>query len=903
METYLNGFPGNYKTPSLVGTQYTLFNLITAAGNVNIYWDGTFLNNPTSSVKIENSSGTVVKNITRNGTVENNTPFTIEYGENIITYTLNGYTDGSPISYITLQYIFIIQGVTNRYPLKPWTNEEVINRVLQLAEPLRYGVDPSFRLRKDLGGVLNKQFTAFAPEFTFTRMNLREVMQTIGGVLHAAPRLQLYDPVNAAAMGLPLYSGEWFFEKFGNEKLATYKDREDGQEKPYNAYRYTTRKCSHEIEQACTKLDSYMDNLVNRINWQNGTVSKPSTNVNYGITLRAENLYIRVTEEEQSAYIPTEFPIDKIVKLEVVYRVQEDGIVVTKNKDIVDFVFPKSVYDNLSSYGGNYPASKSYVLYFAQGQKDIKGFFFKAPSGFGGTVGSTYSIINILKTVGVPASVYENYPEIEFRITYVPIYSTRIQHSKAYLGDHLSAPRTLNYSQSDNSVETRFFGENIKGAAQRLGTAEKFVTFNIKRLKNVPKAGDLWDDDYYISTVQISALQDRFEITCGLSQHFNRKSKYIGADSHKRIYEVSETMVQQRHTVMEDYIVIEPATGETAGLTKAEYDNSNFGEPLMYGWGINEFWNVIGLSTATKIYAERVQSFTFKGFNFNRQAITANTITLPCVTSAFGNVIEFTAECTDNFSAGTQVKKTTSGKITGYFTQGTTYSDYYGRMYYIGWAFGKGWIDDSLTPTNDEYANQALAIPQDTISKDVQQIAAGTGFDVNDLQLYRKDSREALKFTYRLETVAGDKSFIIGSALSSCNPLVINEDLPNKPRLYVLSERLGKFDNWLNENIAVNLGNAAIAVNGYYASSAGKQTSLSGKAWVIAFPYYNGTPIEVENEAGEVSMYVPRYGGEILIGRNIDVSVGDTVGDFVAYVVHDLQAYITARRKAGKLKL
>ncbi len=896
METYLIGFPGNYLTPSLVGTQYTLFNLISAGSDgTPIYWTGSFGGD--SYVEITNQNGTTRKNISRGGVVIDNEPFSITYGQNTITYYLYGMPEDNPYSTIEITYVITIYGVTNRYPLKPWTVEEVIDRALQLAEPLRYGEEPSFRLRKDLGGVLNEQFTAFSPEFTFTRMNLREVMQTIGGVLHAAPRLQLYDPINAAAMGLPLYSGEWFFEKFGNEKLATYKDRKDGQEKPYNAYQYTTRKCSHEIEQACTKLDSYMDNLVNRINWQNGTITNPSSNVNYGVTLRAENLYLRLNEDSTGTYLLTDFPIDKLVKLEVIQR-DTDGNLITPTKDITPYVFPKSVYDNLSSYGGGYPTSKSYALYFTQGEKDIKGFFFKAPSEFGGTVGEDYTIKNVLKTVGISAKNNDDYMRAEFRITYVPIYSTRIQHSKAYLGDHLSAPRTLNYAQSDNSVETRFFGENIKGAAQRLGTVEKYVTFNIKRLKNVPKAGDLWDDEYYISTVQISALRDRFEITCGLSQNFNRKSKYIGADSHKRIYEVSETMVQERHRVLTDNVIF--STREK-GLSQSEYESSNFGNLYMSDYCFQYY--VKSIISPSSYSNKKLQTARLKGYNINLSPLHNYYVDLPCICGAFGNSIEFTFECADNFSAGTQVEKVDSGSITGFFTKGTEYADYYGRMYFMQW---------HLTPDDEESeepAESALSYPKDTRAFRVIKHLAGTGNGTAMLDWYRKDSREKTKMSYRIEAFSEDKNLIIGSGLGLYNLLVTNErqgvgDTVISPKVIVLNKKIGKFDDLFDDSARIaSYDLNSVGASGTYINYQGVTSQVKGQAWVIAYPYYYKPSITIEDEAGNVTQYEERCGGEILIGRNIDVSVGNTVGDFVAYAVHDLQAYITARRKAGKLKL
>lgn len=888
------GFPSNYKTPSAVGSRFELLNLIppleTGVSNSASYINGSFGEISALSfygVKIQNQSGDLLFAMNNNGEIVGNAYFTIQEGVNIITYDYKYKTiSGQDTDIIHYTETFTIFGVTNRLPLKPWTNEEVINRVLQLAEPLRAGGTPRFSLDIANGEVSERQFQALAPEFTFTRMNMREVMQTVGGVLHGEPRLHLNDD----------YTGRWTYDKYGGNTLATYKNFATGAINPLNAWRYTTNRRNQDIEQACTKLDSYQDNLVNRIAWRNATIGKPSENLSHGITLRADNLYLRLGEDDGAAYIPTDLPIDKIVSLECVYR--ENGE--TVSKDITAYVVPQSVYDNLSSYGSSYPDSKSYALYYTLGERNLKGFFFKETSAFGST-DKDYSIVNILKRVSVPKSVYDDYFTIEFRLTYVPIYSTRIQHSKSYLSDHLAAPRVINYSQGDNSVETRFFGENIKGVAQRLGTVEKYVSFNFKYAENIPKQGDKWDDDYYISTVNVSVFRDRFEITCGLSKNFNRKSKYIGANAHKRIYEVSETMVQERHKVLTDNIIF--ATTES-GMTASEYSASDFGDLYLSANGFNRY-----MYTLEPVYysAEKTkaQSARIKGYNYKKEPLTGYYVDLPCVCAAFGNSIEFTFECLDNFSAGTQVEKETAGDITGYFTKGTPYSDYYGRMYYMEWQL----TPDRIDP--DDLAAAALSYPADSRSKTNAGVelastgGLGTG-TVEKLDLYRKDSREKTKISYRVESFAEDESFIIGSGFGWYNILVTNERTSVEPHLFILKNPIGKFDDLFDDENAVDLGEITItssSFSGTYVKINGKRANASGQAWVIAYPYYNGDTFMVEDEEGNVAPYTPRYGGEILIGRNVPISAGDTVGDFVAYAVHDLQAYINARRKAGKLEI
>ena len=280
---------------------------------------------------------------------------------------------------------------------------------------------------------------------------------------------------------------------------------------------------------------------------------------------------------------------------------------------------------------------------------------------------------------------------------------------------------------------------------------------------------------------------------------------------------------------------------------------------------------------------------------------------------AFGNSIEFTFECADNFSAGTQVEAVASGKIKGYFTQGTEYADYYGRMYYMEWA-----LSDDYAPPDDNAA-AALAYPKDERkANSFGRVFATTTSEIERLDRYRKDSREKTKMSYRIEAFAEDKSFIIGSGLGAWNLLVTNErqgvvNLETStfeninPKIFVLSKPIGKFDDLLDTSGLITGHREGYDLPPYTLESGhlncqGITSPISGKAWVIAYPYYNKSTIKVESEDGKVTDYTELGGGEILIGRNIDIKAGDTVGDFKAYAVHDLQAYITSRKMDGILK-
>lgn len=76
--------------------------------------------------------------------------------------------------------------VDNKLPLKKWTITDVINRTLDLAEPIRLGETPRFKLNEEQAAMFAN---VLAPQFSFTKQTLRECLQECGKVIHGEPRL------------------------------------------------------------------------------------------------------------------------------------------------------------------------------------------------------------------------------------------------------------------------------------------------------------------------------------------------------------------------------------------------------------------------------------------------------------------------------------------------------------------------------------------------------------------------------------------------------------------------------------------------------------------------------------------------------------------------------------------
>lgn len=852
----------NIKTPTAVGTKYNLPKLY--GDGYEPGFDGYAI------VTIKTKHGVTEYNSEdyKYGAEFNTIVFEIEEGENKIEYK---YLSHNIFNDPQGTQTFTIYGVENKYPLKPWTVNDVIQRVLQLVEPIRVNGTPRFSFTPPTDKKA-KLFTQLAPEFTFTRMTLREALQAVGGFIHAEPRLTA--------------NNEIVWDYYGEQERAKIHNYRTGEDKYINETKYRALQSVFGVEQACTKLDSYQQNLVNRVAWEQGTTAQPYKGGEQ--TLRTETAYAR-GEENFSFHFPTQQGVDRVVKFEYI---DENGTAF----DITPYVFEEKVYNNLSSYEGGYPYAKAYALYYTQSGKGINGFFFKVPATWANGAFKEYAIVNILNAVGAKIPQAEKdekkvnaYDKMKFRLSYIPIYSTRVQQSKPYLDEYLPLPRVLNYTQTDNSVETRFFGENIKGAVSRMGNPEKTYTLNLRNLNNIPKAGMLWDNDYYIVSVSVAVNQDLFEVSLGLSKHFNRKSQYIGAGSIKRIYEVSEEMVQQRHTIYTDYIVLTKSVSSSLSLPQNSIllkENAIKAIPSMFNGA--KYFNYSEVSCVS------ARGYTYKG-------ALQEQVLLPVVSSAFGNVMEFTWEYKDNFSAGLHNQEYTEGNITGSFGKETEYTDYYGRLWSYSFALMSEAQLKSLNTFDD--AVKVEKLPQTNgLSVPDSKCYVSTS-TTRDAMLERKDGREALKKTYALEFVTDESSFVIGSAFASKNPLVHSDGAWEVPRLYILQERINKFATNIDIEGLTPYTDMYDIVPEYSETPVphfivrGVKAKETGKAWAYVIPQ-SLKEVIVEDEDGDVApIYIPK-GGELIIGENIDIIEGKTVvGAFKGLAIHDVFKYLEEKNK------
>lgn len=806
-------------TPKLAGQSFTFMSLKSlyssyASENwlISISWaTAQFIvkfNNQNIHTYIEGSEKDPHKNYTLNDsayTVDN-----LQSGIYRCVYSLSFFTGTlGPNKVVTVSYEFAV--VPNQKPLPKWTVASVIERLLDVGQVHLKSQSPKYALNATQKAEFEK---IEAPEFAFSKMTLREALDQIGGFIHGMARLK----------GNTIY-----YDMLGGTEKATLSDPK---------YPYISNKYSQNVESYATELDSTVDNLVNILDADEGVITEPYAG---GFkTVRSEEAYARITDGNM--IISTAFPIYSVQKLEVR---DPDGNV----KDITAYLFESAAYGLMSSFDGLYPRSKAFAIYYTQGQKNIKGLSFKVPSVIGGA-GAKYAIANIIKAVGgmdISASWWNDitdkdkktqsgkYPTLQFRITYTPVFSARVKQHKFYYKD-FAHPRSLAYNQSANLVETRYYGENMRGLIARTGNAEIIRTYRLNSFSLLPTAGQMWDDDYYVSSVTVAVMPFYIDCSVELSKDFNRLSQYIGINSMHRVYEVSEKQAFDRDIVYSDYCVI----GD---------DRQSDGLHLISLYGSNAIANTFR-QKGSDLFISGACVTTIAEDNSEYSA------TLPAISTAMGNTLVFSFYMEDSYSAGQKSVYGANGEIRGYWQTNVEYNDYYGRFDFMKLQF----IEQGITPPMSD-GNSAIPydLPQGTypsVNEKLRPLIVTP--DDNPLKI-RKNSTEIIRMHYQIHFVSNRKDIIVGPALTHNCPLVRGmRGEEHSAVLYVLPQPLNKFADKIDLSVATKIwdySDGGVTAQSAGISLANKKSIVDGAAWAIA----------------------DKKTGELLFGSNTPVKNGKTI--------------------------
>ena len=858
-----------YKTP-IQGNTTTVINIKTVADTIKNFVNDGFWYYGASVVSNKN-----VLTIIADGNVSSQTyeatasDVTVNFTDTLsIRYdlyiTYYRFVDEEEVLDFYVEYKISNSTSKSEYPVKPWAITSAINRILDLAEPLFYSpvageTTPRFTLNPLQA---DKWENEPIPDTTITQCTLREQLQHIGNYVHAQARLGGY------------YNDTYqenmiFFDEYGQEEQSTL------QGKPYVA-----NVIKHSINEYNTQIDTNAENIVNTLDYAQGVVVSPFEG---GFkSLRTETPNLRLSES--NSMIETESPIYDIISVKCTAYDPDDGSVIVVNNEsefeIKDYIFEENVYNNLTSFDGAYPKTKEYALFYTQGHKNIKGLFAKATKLEGEIISEylvAFSIVNILNAVA-PGHNWKNYttnnfPYLSFQVSYIPFYDTKYSHTDGYiLGQERYQPFTKIYNQSENVIETRFYGENIKGVADRLGNKEATRTYFLDDINKVPKTGSKLNN-YYISNVVTEYMPQSIRCTVGLTEKFNRLSQNVGINSTKRVYEVSNTQAYNRNILLKEYICIGDNTSlpfkDSIWQKKRQIPNAPEGQTRNV---LSTMQTLRGTRPVADGYTENLNTVAIVEF-LSKQLNVLSCVKLPVVSSAFGNVMTFSFDTKDNYSVGTEVNELSNG----FWQSDVPGWGVYGKAYYTNFQLANSillnnGLDSAKTCETESYYYEKSTIS--TYNNGNQLITSITPYTL------RKDSREIPRFNLAIEYVTNRRDLILGSALASCNPWVSNSKKDEigeciAPKVYFFNQKINKYAKTIESNAIVH----SFKINGIAGEDFQEQyginflsldfpNNVDFDSWAIAYEPTQKAMIVYNEDTGENEEITIYEGGEILIACN-----------------------------------
>ena len=588
------------------------------------------------------------------------------------------------------------------------------------------------------------------PEFSFTQSSLREILQNIGSYVHGEPRLLEGDVIT--------------YDLYGGNEITEFSP--EG---------YASMSISHDVERFATNLDSSADNFVNTLG--NGIGAKTEPFAGGFKTVRTETLYSRI--EDTNMLISTLNPIRSITKLEVGFVGAPYNT--TEFYDLTAFVFESADYQRLSSYDAIYPLSKAYALYYSIGMPNINGLSFRNPQITEFEPLKNHSIINILNAVtGQNQTSLSNFPTLAFRVTYEPIYSARVQQSKANVGEY-DKPSTIVYQQGQNLIESQYYGEHLKGAIAKMGNESKIITYVKQGIPDVlPRVGELWQDedneDWYITAIAYELQPYSLKFTINLTKEFQKYSDYVGINSNKRMFEISERQSFDSHITYTDYVVFGNANS---------YSVKNDG--------------IVTLSSIMRIFREftnmptdtrKITFASLQGYTRNGDALQE--VALPVQAIANGNSAVLVCKYKDNYSAGENATLV-DGQ---YYQNGVAYSDFWGNMEYLSVKYFTSANDPSTFAEQTDVGAKLPIFDSSNLTP---------VFETSEPLWIKKGSTEIPTLNYQINFVSTDNSIIIGSALAK-NLYAISGSTTSEVKAFFLPKRINKFSKKIDLTGALESG-------------------------------------------------------------------------------------------------
>lgn len=652
-----------------------------------------------------------------------------------------------------------------------------------------------------------------APEFSFTKQTIYEALVEVGKTIHAIPKM-----ANGEVYFLPL----------------------SGIQSTEPVQKYYSQIFSQSDEQYATFLDCDVDNLINNRD-EGAVIREPAFDLWKNV--RSESGVVQVTED--NAVIETTDRIYKVLKVEV-GRIPTGGTTYTSEiGDITNYVFEETDYNILSEYETEVGKAKCYAIYYKRGEKNIKGLSFLKPAETE-TDYQYYAIKNIihLKNNSVAQGDYLM-NQIMFRVTYIPIMNARLLQSKQYLSDFGEGYSSA-FNQSSNQVDTRSFGQNMRGTIDKMGNVGETRVYNFLKFDDIPQLCAVYPDGNFVTTIQTALYPNTIKTQVSLAKDFNNLSAYVGINNNLRQWEVSERQAYDYRKVYSEYCVIGDDIYGNRSTSLGPLGLQQFRATFI---NTDSFFELGAVRTYENTNASIKYS---EGLDLSISTYSGMHI-LPVVSLALGNSIALLVNYQDNFSAGRyeNVKNETSllfpktvydvvvklidgfklSAFDNYYQNYSNYCDSLGNLTSVRLEFTDG-IYNSNAETNlyKRDFQSALALPNYSYEYYFPKYLTTPTLYVD------KGNRDILSIAYQLHFILEDRAYIIGTSFSEYVRFVTNKTQSSS--LYILPDNISQYTDVLDLTGATLVKQLTetdftIDATNRRIKLANQTANANGKAWAI----------------------------------------------------------------------
>ena len=762
-----------------------------------------------------------------------------------VLYTATEYP-GKNQTLITItlgfQNIYVLSNIE---PSVPYTIATVIERILDAGLGNRNGY---YTLDPDLYDTLN---AIPAPEFCITRKNLYEALLEIGGYgnVQGLPVLKQDSSGDFTIVSYDLLTNTTEWTPSSQVDLDGYIDYSSTQD----------------AESYCGGIEIYADNLVD--NSTGGSVEQL-----FPQTVRTESADLVINDN--AAIIPTEFPIWSVQSVLQAYVA--DGQYVG---DITPYIFEKSQYDNLTSYTGDFPTAKQYAFYYVQGQPNLYGLTLKRE-----TATNIEAAVEDFAAVAIAARKGKDYNSsngiacFAYQVKYTPITTRRLRQYKPDLTDGFPTSNVLFYNPTTNIADCKNLGDHAAAQLQKIGNPVRVLTYKIYRVADLPRKGMTIGDEI-ITQVDYAFEITHIKATIYVTK-YNRLSEYIGINSTKRFYEVSEKQSVQRALNYSFAAVI--GNSAPTFVTRQGIIKQNT---------VTVFAATFQNDNVTPVFS-KIQCVITTAYDKNGNQMQSPTIH-SVAANGFGKSSALYFSFEDNYSAGNQAVYCpyTSGGAAQKLQRAVPYADEIGRFYRLKMDYYSRnsviaavatltYNDQISTADTEGFCDQLPEIDTTVFSS----LSSPLNNPVLSLsKVVDKNGGEQISVDTQIHFMTNTAGYIIGNALGSRNTLVAgytSSDDVYTP-VYVC----------LPYTLKYNQETIPLADITTYKVTAPTVTPVYNTLILLNREQAYVQIAGVTNTSGTAAQswaVVHEEDGSILIGQNVDIAAGATADD--TYISLNLQA-------------